>query len=78
MSHRKDEDELAAAVAQGVLSSEDAASITGKTALAEKAVASWKSPFCDGCEDWRPDPRWLMPPLPDGVTWDFDLTPTHP
>jgi len=74
--HRKDEDELAAAVAQGIYSPEDAASITRKADLAEQAVASWQSPFSDGWEDWRPDPAWMMPPLPDGVPWDFDLTPT--
>ena len=75
--HRKDEDELAAAVAQGVLSPEDAAWITRHADSAEEAVASWQSPFSDGWEDWRPDPGWLMPPLPEGVSWDYDLTPTH-
>ncbi len=50
--HRKDEEELAAAVAQGLRSS-------------------------DGWEDWRPDPGGTRPPLPQGVSWDFDLTPTH-
>ena len=75
--HRKDEDELAAAVTQGRYSPKEAASITRTADVAEVAVASWKSPFGDGWEDWRPDPRWLMPPLPDGVTWDFDLTPPH-
>ena len=75
--HRKDEDELAAAVVQGLCSPEVAASITRTADVAEKAVASWQSPFSDGWEDWRPDPRWRMPPLPDGVSWDFDLTPDH-
>jgi hypothetical protein len=75
--HRKDEDELAAAVAQGIYSPEDAASITRKADLAEQAVASRQSPFCDRWEDWRPDPGWRIPPLPDGASWDFDLTPTR-
>ena len=75
--HRKDEDELAAAVAQGLCSPEDAASVTRNAASAEEVVASWQSPFSDGWEDWRPDPSWTMPPLPDGVSWEFDLAPTH-
>lgn len=75
--HRKDEDELAAAVAQGLCSLDDAAWIIRNADLAEEVVASWQSPFSDGWEDWRPDPGWLMPPLPEGVSWEFDLTPTH-
>jgi Protein of unknown function (DUF402) len=75
--HRKDEDELAAAVAQGRYSPQEAALITRKAGLAEEAVASWQSPFSDGWEDWRPDPDWKVPPLPDGVSWEFDLTPAH-
>ena len=75
--HRKDEDELAAAVAQGLCSPEDAASVTRNAASAEEVVASWQSPFSDGWADWRPDPSWTMPPLPDGVSWDFDLASTH-
>lgn len=73
--HRKDEDELAAAVAQGLCGAEDAASITRYADLAEEAVASWQSPFSDGWEDRRPDPSWVVPALPDGMSWDFDLTP---
>ena len=73
--HRKDEDELVAAVAEGRFTHEEAASITGNAAMAEEAVASWQSPFSDGWESWRPDPAWTLPPLPEGVAWDFDLTP---
>jgi hypothetical protein len=75
--HRKDEDELAAAVTQGRLTPENAASITRNADCAEAAVASRQSPFCDSWEDWRPDPGWRIPPLPDGASWDFDLTPTR-
>ena len=75
--HRKDEDELAAAVTQGRYSSEDAAAVARNADSAEAVVASWQSPFSDGWEDWRPDPSWTMPPLPDGVSWEFDLAPTH-
>jgi hypothetical protein len=51
--------------------------ITRKADLAEEAVASWRSPFSDGWEDWRPDPDWKVPPLPEGICWEFDLTPAH-
>lgn len=73
--HRKDE--LEAAVTHGYCSAKQAALITCNAGLAEAAVASWRPPFSDGWEDWRPDPSWVMPPLPDGATWEFDLTPTH-
>lgn len=75
--HRKDEDELAAAVVQGLCSPEVSASITRTADVAEAAVASWQSPFADGWEDWRPDPGWMMPPLPQGAAREFDLTPDH-
>ena len=76
---RKDEDELEAAVEQGWFTAETAAAITRNAEAAEAAVASWQSPFCEGWETWRPDPAWLTPPLPQGSTWDFDLTaPTAP
>jgi len=75
--HRKDEDELEAAVEQGRFSVEDAALITRNAGLAEEAVAAWESPFADGWEGWRPDPAWTLPPLPEGITWDFDLVPVE-
>jgi len=57
--HRKDEDELAAAVAQGVLDAldaQDAEQIIKDAERAERAVAAWTSPFCDGWQHWRPRP----------------------
>jgi len=73
--HRKDEDELEASVTQGRFTPEEVASITRNAASAEEAVASWQSPFSDGWESWRPDPAWTLPPLPQGVRWEFDRTP---
>ena len=56
--HRKDEDELAAAVAQGVLSSEDAASITGKAALFDgKPARSRREATYSGARPHRGDER---------------------
>jgi hypothetical protein len=29
------------------------------------AIERWDSPFADGWEQWRPDPAWSVPELPD-------------
>lgn len=60
---RKDEDELALAVAQGVFDERRAAAIEENAAAVEAVVANWGSPFCDGWEAFRPDPAWPMPHL---------------
>ena len=62
---RKDEDELALAVAQGVFDPAAAAAIQATAAELEALVADWGSPFCDGWEHFRPDPAWPIPTLPD-------------
>ncbi|HEU0305098.1 MAG TPA: DUF402 domain-containing protein [Gaiellaceae bacterium] len=58
-----DEDELQEALERGVLTAADAAEAR---ADAERIVADW--PFPTGWEDWRPDPEWPAPTLPEG--WD--------
>ncbi|MEZ5097846.1 MAG: DUF402 domain-containing protein [Nocardioides sp.] len=63
---RKDEDELVLALEQGALDA-----VTAKAALrdcqeVEAIVASWGSPFCDGWDSFRPDPRWITPTLVQG------------
>ncbi len=63
---RKDEDELALAVAQGVFDAAAAESITRDVARVEALVAEWGSPFCDGWERFRPDPAWPVPGLDPG------------
>ena len=57
----KDEDDLAEAVALGVFSQVEAAAIrrAGERAITER-------PWPTGLEDWRPDPGWTPPALPDG------------
>ena len=57
----KDEDELARAVARGVFTTEEADAIRaeGERVLAEQ-------PWPTGWEDWRPDPAWPVPQLPQG------------
>jgi uncharacterized protein len=56
----KDEDELEQAAAAGLL---DAAEVRAE---AQRVLEEW--PFPTGWEDWRPDPAWPIPQLPDG--WD--------
>jgi hypothetical protein len=60
----KDEDHLAQAVEQGMLTAEDAAAVRAE---GEHVVAEW--PFPTGWEKWRPDPAWPVPELPSG--WDI-------
>jgi hypothetical protein len=70
--HWKDEDELEAAVIAGRYSPEQAAAFRDDARSVEEIVAAGGSPFCDGWEDWRPDPSWPVPQLPPDNTWDFD------
>ena len=60
---RKDEDELALAVRQGVFDAPAAAAIAKNTVAVEALVADWGPPFCDGWENFRPDPAWPIPRL---------------
>lgn len=62
---RKDEDELALAVAQGVVDATAAAAIEADAAAVEALVADWGPPFCDHWERFRPDPAWRIPGLPE-------------
>ena len=56
----KDEDELEQAAALGLL---DADAVRAE---ARRVLEEW--PFPTGWEDWRPDPSWPIPQLPEG--WD--------
>jgi hypothetical protein len=56
----KDEDELEEAAALGLV---DADAVRAEAA---RVLEEW--PFPTGWEDWRPDPSWPIPQLPDG--WD--------
>jgi len=67
----KDEDELAAALEAGTFTPEDAERFEADARAVEKLVARWASPFCDGWENWRPDPSWPIPDLPPGYTADY-------
>ncbi|WP_020580302.1 DUF402 domain-containing protein [Actinopolymorpha alba] len=67
----KDEDELEAAVAAGRYTAEDAARFEADAREVEELAAGWGSPFCDGWEDWRPDPAWAIPTLPADSVADY-------
>jgi hypothetical protein len=54
----KDEDELEQAAAAGLLDADEV------RAEAHRVLAEW--PFPTGWEDWRPDPAWPVPQLPEG------------
>ena len=56
----KDEDELEQAAAVGLL---DPVAVRAE---ADRVLQEW--PFPTGWEDWRPDPAWPVPQLPEG--WD--------
>ena len=56
----KDEDELDAAVEAGVFTAAQAAAVRAE---GERVLAEW--PFPTGWEDWRADPSWPRPSLPD-------------
>jgi uncharacterized protein DUF402 len=61
---RKDEDELAVAVANGRFTAAEARQIEADADAVETVVREWGPPFCDGWERWAPDPAWPAPSLP--------------
>jgi hypothetical protein len=63
----KDEDELAEAVALGQITPVRASYLRKEGERVVKWLQSGKSPF-NGWENWRPDPSWGVPVLPEG--WD--------
>jgi predicted RNA-binding protein associated with RNAse of E/G family len=68
----KDEDELAAAVQQGLFSPEQGREIEGDARAAVEAFRAGAFPFDEPWAAWRPDPAWARPGLPVGARWTFD------
>ncbi len=64
----KDEDELAEAVARGVFTAEEARRFREEGERAVRRALEQEPPFDEPWEDWRPEPRWLVPTYPPG--WD--------
>ncbi len=71
---RRDEDELAAAVAQGRYDCSDAEQFARDAEAAEALAAARGRPFCEPWPDWRPGPLWPVAELPADASWDIDLT----
>ncbi|MBM7055386.1 MULTISPECIES: DUF402 domain-containing protein [Streptomyces] len=68
-----DEDEFAQAQHVGLMDRGTARRVREAGLAAVEVITGWGSPFRDGWEHWRPDPRWQVPPLPD----DWDRTPAR-
>lgn len=66
----KDEDEFAAVQGRGVFSPVEASAIRSEGERVIAAAEQNRWPFDAGWEHWQPDPRWPVPPLPDG--WNRD------
>jgi hypothetical protein len=58
--HWKDEGELEEAVALGYFTRQEAGAIRAE---GERVLGEW--PFPTGWEEWRPNPRWPLPGLPE-------------
>jgi Protein of unknown function (DUF402) len=61
--HWKDEDDLEQAVDLRIMTAGEARAAREE---ADRVLEEW--PFPTGWEDWRPDPGWAVPTLPEG--WD--------
>lgn len=63
----KDEDELLEAVRVGIHTPEEAAQFRQDGLDAIERITSGEPPFDTSWADWRPDPEWGIPQLPDGA-----------
>ncbi|MER6255961.1 DUF402 domain-containing protein [Streptomyces sp. NPDC001584] len=68
-----DEDEFAQAQRCGLMDREQADRVREAGRAAVGVITEWGAPFSGGWEDWRPDPVWRIPALPE----DWDRTPAH-
>lgn len=64
----RDEDEFAEAQRAGLLDAGQALRVREAGSAAVEMIKAWGAPFSEGWENWRPDPRWPVPELPEG--WD--------
>lgn len=69
----RDEDEFDQAQRAGLMTPETARRVREAGLAAVEVIREWGKPYRDGWENWRPDPRWQVPVLPD----DWDRTPSH-
>lgn len=64
----KDEDEFAAAREAGLIGEGQAERIRAAGLRAVREAEAWGWPYRDRWEDWRPNPSWTVPALPED--WD--------
>lgn len=64
----KDEDELEDAMAQGILTPDQARSIRAEGERAIQRLLARSPPFDERWEHWRPDPAWRRPEINE--SWD--------
>lgn len=69
----RDEDEFAQAQRSGLMDPEQARRVRDAGRAAVDVIKAWGPPFSEGWQDWRPDPAWKVPVLPE----DWDRTPAH-
>lgn len=69
----RDEDEFAQAQRSGLMGAEQARQVEEAGRAAVGLIRRWGAPFSEGWQDWRPDPAWGVPALPE----DWDRTPAH-
>lgn len=69
----RDEDEFAQAQHDGLIGPQLAERVRQAGRSAVEVIGAWGTPFSDGWQNWRPDPSWTVPPLPD----DWDRDPAH-
>lgn len=62
----KDEDELAEAIRRGVLSAEEEPRLRAEGERAVRRIIEHEPPFDRDWTEWRPDPAWPVPELPEG------------
>ncbi|MGW0147609.1 cytidylyl-2-hydroxypropylphosphonate hydrolase [Streptomyces sp. NPDC003333] len=71
--HWRDEDEFAQARRDGLVDEELAGRVRRAGEAAVEVIRAWGPPFRDGWQNWRPDPSWAVPSLPE----DWDRTPAR-
>ncbi|MFL5996534.1 MAG: DUF402 domain-containing protein [Streptomyces sp.] len=69
----RDEDEFAQAQQDGLMGPDLAEQVREAGRSAVEVIRAWGPPFSDGWPDWRPDPSWTVPLLPE----DWDRMPAH-
>jgi hypothetical protein len=62
----KDEDHLAQAVDVGLFTPAKAEEIRAEGERVIERIEAWSAPFDEGWEEWRPNPDWPLPSLPEG------------